>query len=310
MTTQSGTSLQTSWTRYGDAAAPTSNLQCAADQPDARRGSVLSGWQPCDCSSSPSSGSSLLCCCMRTAYEIMEKSSTDAVRCRFSRRNMAPRFMLHTAYVAACALVAAALPFFSDIIGVVDTVVFILLDFVLPVLYNMALATPRCSPVYLANIVIIVVFIGVIAPWHPCRSSRSMLATFSSSVTTSWTHDRAITACTDQWFRRTVASTAFGCLNKGRFTHGLQERTEREVRIDPDPANDGHGAAGQQKGRPDPHHLQLDDSRFVDSYSVYHKRNPHVFQIKSNGERWMRQERKSQAKMPKSDSSIAAARAL
>ena len=75
---------------------------------------------------------------------------------------MAPRFALRTAYVAACALMAAALPFFGDVVGVVGTVGFIPLDFVLPVvMYNVALATPRCSPVYLANVAIMVVFTGV-----------------------------------------------------------------------------------------------------------------------------------------------------
>ncbi|XP_066358242.1 probable GABA transporter 2 [Miscanthus floridulus] len=92
----------------------------------------------------------------------MEKSSVDAVRGRFSCQNMASQFTLRPAYVAACALMAAALPFFGDIVGVVGTVGFIPLDFVLPVvMYNVALVMPRCSPVYLANVAIMVVFIGV-----------------------------------------------------------------------------------------------------------------------------------------------------
>ncbi|XP_052155135.1 probable GABA transporter 2 isoform X2 [Oryza glaberrima] len=98
----------------------------------------------------------------QVAYEIMEKSSADAARGRFSRRNVAPRVALRTAYVAACAFVAAMLPFFGDIVGVVGAVGFIPLDFVLPVvMYNMALAPPRRSPVYLANVAIMVVFTGV-----------------------------------------------------------------------------------------------------------------------------------------------------
>ncbi|CAL4895116.1 unnamed protein product [Urochloa decumbens] len=98
----------------------------------------------------------------QVAYEIMEKSSADAARGRFSRRNLAPRVALRTAYVAACALVAAMLPFFGDIVGVVGAVGFVPLDFVLPVvMYNMALAPPRRSPVYLANVAIMAVFTGV-----------------------------------------------------------------------------------------------------------------------------------------------------
>ncbi|XP_066364644.1 probable GABA transporter 2 [Miscanthus floridulus] len=98
----------------------------------------------------------------QVAYEIMEKNSADVAHGRFSRRNLAPRVALRTAYVAACALVAAALPFFGDIVGVVGAVGFIPLDFILPVvMYNTALAPPRRSPVYLANVAIMVVFTGV-----------------------------------------------------------------------------------------------------------------------------------------------------
>nr|CAB3464314.1 unnamed protein product [Digitaria exilis] len=98
----------------------------------------------------------------QVAYEIMEKNSADVAHGRFSRRNLVPRVALRTAYVAACAFVAAMLPFFGDIVGVVGAVGFIPLDFVLPVvMYNIALAPPRRSPVYLVNVTIMVVFIGV-----------------------------------------------------------------------------------------------------------------------------------------------------
>ena len=89
----------------------------------------------------------------QVAYEIMEKGSADASRGRFSRRNLAPRLLLRTLYLAVCAFVAAMLPFFGDIVGVVP---------VLPVLmYNMALAPPRRSPVFLANTAVMVLFAGV-----------------------------------------------------------------------------------------------------------------------------------------------------
>lgn len=98
----------------------------------------------------------------QVAYEIMEKGAADAARGRFSCRNLAPRVALRTGYVAACALVAAALPFFGDVVGVVGAVGFIPLDFVLPVvMYNVVFAPPRRSPVYLVNAVVMVVFVGV-----------------------------------------------------------------------------------------------------------------------------------------------------
>ncbi|KAE8781443.1 putative GABA transporter 2 [Hordeum vulgare] len=98
----------------------------------------------------------------QVAYEIMEKGSADAGQGRFSWRNLAPRVALRTLYVAACAFVAAALPFFGDIVGVVGALGFIPLDFVLPVvMYNMALAPPRRSVVYVINVAIMALFTGV-----------------------------------------------------------------------------------------------------------------------------------------------------
>ncbi|KAF8675994.1 hypothetical protein HU200_047497 [Digitaria exilis] len=98
----------------------------------------------------------------QVAYEIMEKTSADAAQDRFSRRNLVPRLLLRTLYLAFCAFMAAMLPFFGDIVGVVGAVGFIPLDFVLPVLmYNMALAPPRWSPMFLANTAVMVLFAGV-----------------------------------------------------------------------------------------------------------------------------------------------------
>ncbi|KAF6986666.1 hypothetical protein CFC21_004392, partial [Triticum aestivum] len=56
----------------------------------------------------------------QVAYEIMEKGSADTGQGRFSWRNLASRVVLQTLYVTACTFVAAALPFFRDIVGVLD----------------------------------------------------------------------------------------------------------------------------------------------------------------------------------------------
>lgn len=57
---------------------------------------------------------------------------------------------------------AAMLPFFGDIVGVVGAIGFIPLDFVLPMLlYNMALSPPRHSLIYWFNIAIMVAFTGI-----------------------------------------------------------------------------------------------------------------------------------------------------
>ncbi|CAM0953499.1 unnamed protein product [Alopecurus aequalis] len=98
----------------------------------------------------------------QVAYEVMEKMLADPAQGRFSRRNLVPRLGLRTMYVAFCAFVAAALPFFGAIVGVIGSVGFIPLDFVIPVImYNMAVSPPRRSVVYLTNSVIMVVFTGV-----------------------------------------------------------------------------------------------------------------------------------------------------
>lgn len=99
----------------------------------------------------------------QVAYEMMETKSADAARGRFSRRNLVPRLALRTAYMAACAFVAAMLPFFGEIVAVVGAVGYIPLDVVIPVLmYIMALAPPtRRSPAYIASVAIMVIFAGL-----------------------------------------------------------------------------------------------------------------------------------------------------
>ncbi|KAJ1386071.1 Amino acid transporter, transmembrane domain [Sesbania bispinosa] len=98
----------------------------------------------------------------QVAYEIMEKKSADVNQGIFSRRNLIPRLVLRTIYMILCGFVAAMLPFFGDINGVVGAIGFIPLDFILPMLlYNMACKPPKSSLIYWINISIMVVFTGV-----------------------------------------------------------------------------------------------------------------------------------------------------
>lgn len=61
-----------------------------------------------------------------------------------------------------CGFVAAMLPFFGDVIGVVGAIGFIPLDFILPMLlYNMAIKPPTRSVMFMLNMFIMVVFTGV-----------------------------------------------------------------------------------------------------------------------------------------------------
>ena len=92
----------------------------------------------------------------QVAYEIIEAKTADA-----ARGNLA----LRTAYVAGCALAAAMLPFFGEIIAVVGAVGYIPLDVVIPVvMYNMAPrggGGRRSQAAYAANVAIMVVFVGL-----------------------------------------------------------------------------------------------------------------------------------------------------
>jgi amino acid permease len=120
----------------------------------------------------------------QVAYEIMEKNSADVAQGRFSRRNLIPRLLFRTLYLAFCAFIAAMLPFFGDIVGVVGAVGFIPLDFVLPVLmYNMALAPPRRSSSSTRPSWSCSSASGALAPSPPSGSSCWTPASSSSSAT-------------------------------------------------------------------------------------------------------------------------------
>ncbi|XP_016458934.1 putative GABA transporter 2 [Nicotiana tabacum] len=97
----------------------------------------------------------------QVAYEIMEKKSADANKAVFSPRNLIPRIILRTLYMALCGFFAAMLPFFGDINGVVGAIGFIPLDFVLPMLlYNMTFKPKKSSVTFWINTSIMVVFSG------------------------------------------------------------------------------------------------------------------------------------------------------
>lgn len=91
----------------------------------------------------------------------MERRSADVNQGLFSKRNLIPRIFLRTLYMIFCGFMAAMLPFFGDINGVVGAIGFIPLDFILPMLlYNMTYKPQRSSFIYWLNISIIIVFTG------------------------------------------------------------------------------------------------------------------------------------------------------
>lgn len=107
----------------------------------------------------------------QVAFEIMEKKSADVKQGMFSKRNLIPRIILRTLYMIFCGFMAAMLPFFGDINGVVGAIGFIPLDFILPMLlYNMTFKPPKSSLIFWINITIMVVFTGA-----------GLMGTFSST---------------------------------------------------------------------------------------------------------------------------------
>ncbi|XP_071730684.1 probable GABA transporter 2 [Rutidosis leptorrhynchoides] len=98
----------------------------------------------------------------QVAYEIMETKSADINQGIFSKRNLIPRIILRSLYMIFCGFIAALLPFFGDINGVVGALGFIPLDFILPMLlYNLTYKPSRSSITYWINNAIMVVFTGV-----------------------------------------------------------------------------------------------------------------------------------------------------
>nr|GMC98128.1 probable GABA transporter 2 [Ipomoea batatas] len=97
----------------------------------------------------------------QVAYEIMETKSADVNQGMFSWRNLIPRIILRSLYMALCGFLAAMLPFFGDINGVVGAIGFIPLDFILPMLlYNMTFKPSKSSLTLWINSLIIIVFTG------------------------------------------------------------------------------------------------------------------------------------------------------
>ncbi|KAK4843238.1 hypothetical protein QYF36_005712 [Acer negundo] len=124
----------------------------------------------------------------QVAFEIMEKKTADINQGMFSKRNLIPRLIFRTMYMIFCGVMAAMLPFFGDINGVVGAIGFIPLDFILPMLlYNMTHKPSKSSLTYLINITIMVVFtcVGLMGAFSSIRKlilDANKFKLFSSNV--------------------------------------------------------------------------------------------------------------------------------
>ena len=93
--------------------------------------------------------------------DALEGLFADPKKDQYSARNVVPRLIFRSAAVVSVAVIAAMLPFFGDIVGLIGAFGFLPLDFVLPaVFYNVTFRPPKCGVRFWVNTVIAVVFAG------------------------------------------------------------------------------------------------------------------------------------------------------
>ena len=102
---------------------------------------------------------------MQPIAEVIEGRTADVSEGKYSLRNVAPRLLFRSLYLAIATLFAAMLPFFGDIISLIGAFGYTPLDFVLPMLfYQMVFQPSKRTKIFWLNWSIIVVFsiVGVI----------------------------------------------------------------------------------------------------------------------------------------------------
>lgn len=83
----------------------------------------------------------------------------DVRKNQFSARNVIPRLIFRSISVAVATTIAAMLPFFGDINGVIGAFGFLPLDFLMPsIFYNITFKPSRRSLIFWINTALIVVF--------------------------------------------------------------------------------------------------------------------------------------------------------
>lgn len=98
-------------------------------------------------------------------YEVLESKTADIRESKYSVRNVVPRLVVRSLYLAIATLLAAMLPFFGDIVSLIGAFGYTPLDFVLPMLFYQIVFRPsRRTKRFWLNWSIIVVFsiVGVI----------------------------------------------------------------------------------------------------------------------------------------------------
>ncbi|KAJ4979494.1 hypothetical protein NE237_010274 [Protea cynaroides] len=89
---------------------------------------------------------------LQPTNEILERNFSDPKKGEFSIRNVVPRLISRSLSVAVATLIAAMLPFFGDINGVIGSFGCIPLDFVLPMIFfNLVFKPTKRSPIFWLN---------------------------------------------------------------------------------------------------------------------------------------------------------------
>ncbi|KAJ7211024.1 hypothetical protein O6H91_09G098700 [Diphasiastrum complanatum] len=98
-------------------------------------------------------------------FEVIEGRWSDVKSDKFSLRNVLPRVIMRSMFVAVGGVIAAMIPFFGDLNALVGAVAFIPLDFILPfVLYNaMFKPSPKTLLFWIhASIIVVSLLVSVI----------------------------------------------------------------------------------------------------------------------------------------------------
>ncbi|KAJ4977622.1 hypothetical protein NE237_008402 [Protea cynaroides] len=91
--------------------------------------------------------------------ELLESTFADTKKAEFSIRNVMPRLIFRSLFVAVATLNAAMLPFFGDINSVIGAFGFIPLDFILPaIFFNLTFRPTKLSPIFWVNTFIATLF--------------------------------------------------------------------------------------------------------------------------------------------------------
>ncbi|CAA6667568.1 unnamed protein product [Spirodela intermedia] len=96
---------------------------------------------------------------LQPTNEVLEGVLSDPERNQYSTRNVVPRLISRSISVAIATTIAAMLPFFGDINGVIGAFGFLPLDFVIPsVMYNLTFRPPKRGATFWVNTAIASVF--------------------------------------------------------------------------------------------------------------------------------------------------------